>query len=254
VYVACSTSCFGKYPLDQALRIIAELEFNKIDVAIHDGSRHLRPADVAEDVPAAAQRLRMGAGLAPVAFSVEIGAEDDKEYHRQLRAVCRLARLVAVPLITMPAAVPNGSLDHEVERLTGLVREAAQEGVQLAVDTRAGTVTEDPDAAGALCERIPGLGLTFDPSHYLAGPHHGKSFEQVYPYVRHVHLRDTGRGPDQFQVRVGQGEVEYGRIVSQLSRTQYERALTVDIRDIPESPFPMEPEVRKLKYLLESLV
>jgi sugar phosphate isomerase/epimerase len=115
-------------------------------------------------------------------------------------------------------------------------------------------VTEDPYAAAGLCERVPGLGLTFDPSHYLAGPHQAKSFEQVYPYVRHVHLRDTGRGPNQFQVRVGQGEVEYGRIVSQLSRNGYERALTVDIRDIPDSPFPMEPEVRKLKYLLESLV
>ena len=33
-----------------------------------------------------------------------------------------------------------------------------------------------------------------------------------------------------------------------------ERCLTVDIRDIPDCPFPMEPEVRKLKYLLESLV
>jgi sugar phosphate isomerase/epimerase len=254
VYVACSTSCFGKYPLEQALRIISELEFNKIDVAIHDESRHLRPADIAEDVPTAAQRLRMGAGLAPVAFSVEIGTREEKEYHRQLRAVCRLARLVAVPLITMTAAPANVGLDAEVERLTGLVREAAQEGVQLAVDTRAGTVTEDPDAAAVLCERVPGLGLTFDPSHYLAGPHHGKSFEQLYSFVRHVHLRDTGRAPDQFQVRVGQGEVEYGRIVSQLSRNQYERALTVDIRDIPEAPFPMEPEVRKLKYLLESLV
>jgi sugar phosphate isomerase/epimerase len=254
VFVACSTSCFGKYPLEQALRIIAELEFNKIDVAIHDQSLHLRPADVAEDVPAAAQRLRMGAGLAPVAFSVEIDAEEEKEYHRQLRAVCRLARLVAVPLLTMPAGAADGGLDAEVQRLTALVREAAQEGVQLAVDTQAGTVTEDPDAAAELCERVPGLGLTFDPSHYLAGPHQGKSFEQVFPHVRHVHLRDTGRGPNQFQVRVGQGEVEYGRIVSQLSRHQYERALTVDVRDLPDAPFPMEPEVRKLKYLLESLV
>jgi sugar phosphate isomerase/epimerase len=253
VFVACSTSCFGKYPLEQALRIISELEFNKIDVAIHDQSLHLRPADVADDVQSAAQRLRMGAGLAPVAFTVEIDAEGE-EYHRQLRAVCRLARLVAVPLLTMSAGPADGGLDAEVQRLTALTREAAQEGVQLAVDTRTGTVTEDPDAAAALCERVPGLGLTFDPSHYLAGPHQGQPFEQVCPYVRHVHLRDTGRGPDQFQVRVGQGEVEYGRIVSQLSRNGFERALTVDIRDIPDSPFPMEPEVRKLKYLLESLV
>ena len=46
----------------------------------------------------------------------------------------------------------------------------------------------------------------------------------------------------------------FGRIVSQLARCRYERALSVDIRDIPDAAFPMAPEVRKLKYLLESLV
>jgi sugar phosphate isomerase/epimerase len=72
--------------------------------------------------------------------------------------------------------------------------------------------------------------------------------------VRHVHFRDTGRRPDQFQVKVGQGQVEYGKIVSHLDRTGYDRLLTVDIHDIPDSPFVMESEVRKLKFLLESLV
>ncbi len=76
----------------------------------------------------------------------------------------------------------------------------------------------------------------------------------MFPFVRHVHLRDTGRGPDQFQVRVGQGEVEYGRIITQLSALGYDRLLTVAIHDIPDAPFAMEAEVRKLKYLLESLI
>jgi hypothetical protein len=48
--------------------------------------------------------------------------------------------------------------------------------------------------------------------------------------------------------------MEYGRIVAQLARCNYNRLLSVDIRDAPETPFPMQPEVRKLKYLLESLV
>jgi hypothetical protein len=55
-------------------------------------------------------------------------------------------------------------------------------------------------------------------------------------------------------MRIGQGDIEYGRAIAQLDRCRYDRALTVDIRDIPDSPFPIEPEVRKLKYLLESLV
>jgi hypothetical protein len=55
-------------------------------------------------------------------------------------------------------------------------------------------------------------------------------------------------------VRIGQGEVEYGRVIAQLQRLRYDRLLTVAINDVAEAPFAMESEVRKLKFLLESLV
>jgi len=253
VYVACSTLCFARHPLERALRIIGELEFSKLDVAIHEKGPHLKPSEVAADVGLAAQRIRIGPSLTPAAFSVQIEANSAEEYQRQLRAVCRLARMSTVSIIAVPAACSGTSIDAEVKRLTPLVHLALAEGIVLTLPTRIGTLTEHPDTAAELCERIPGLGLTLDPSHYIAGPHQGKSFEQVYPHVRHVHLRDTGRGPEQFQVRVGQGEVEYGRIVAHLSRYNYDRLLTVAIHDTPEAPAAMDAEVRKLKYLLESL-
>jgi sugar phosphate isomerase/epimerase len=209
---------------------------------------------VAADVSLAAQRIRIGPSLSPAAFNVEIETPDDGEFHRQLQALCHLARLSTVAVITLPAAPSGSSIDAEISRLTSLVRLACAEGVILTLETRNGTLTENPDTAVELCKRVPGLGLTLDPSHYIAGPHQGKSFDQVFPYVRHVHLRDTGRGPDQFQVRVGQGEVEYGRIVAHLARYSYDRLLTVEICDIADAPYAMDTEVRKLKYLLESLV
>jgi sugar phosphate isomerase/epimerase len=254
VFVSCSTLCFGSYPLERALGIINDLEFSKIDVAIHERGPHLRPSEVAEDVNRHAQRIRIGSSLSPCAFSVEIEAPDRDEYLRQLRAVCRLARLATVPVLSIPAASAGSGLDAEAERLSELVRVAEAEGVILTVDTRTGTLTENPTVAVDLCERVPALGLTLDPSHYIAGPNQGRNYDQVFPFVRHVRLRDTGRNAEQFQLRIGQGEVEYGRIVAYLARYHYERALSVDIRDIPDAPFPMEPEVRKLKYLLESLV
>ena len=122
------------------------------------------------------------------------------------------------------------------------------------VETRGGTLTEDPAVALELCQRVPGLGLSFDPSHYLTGPYRNHNLDPLYPYVRHVRLRDSGTKPDQFQVRIGQGEIEYGRIINQLERQNYGRLLTVAIRDVPDAPFAMEIEVRKLKFLLESLV
>jgi sugar phosphate isomerase/epimerase len=251
VIVACSTLCFGKYPFERALQIIAELGFSKVDVAIHEEGPHLKPSQVAADVHTSATRLRLGPGLTPCAFSVATESPADTA---EFAAVCRLARLTSVPVVTIAPASSGTGLDAEARRLKKLAVVAAREGVMLTVATLAGTLTETPEAAVELCQRVAGLGLTLDPSHYVAGPNQGASWDAVYPYVRHVHLRDTGAGPNQFQVRIGQGEIEYGKIVSMLARYHYDRVLTVDVRDIPDAPFAMEPEVRKLKYLLESLV
>jgi sugar phosphate isomerase/epimerase len=253
VFVACSTLCFARLSLEESLRRMAELQFSKFDVALHEHGRQLRPSEVADDVGAAAARLREGPGLSPVAFSVEAGATG-AEHDRRFKAVCRLARISAVPLLTVRPAGLEVPLAAEVKRLKRLVALADADGVLVTVSTLTGTHTEMPDAAAALCEKVPGLGLTLDPSHFTAGPNQNKNFDVVYPFVRHAHLRDTGKAPDQFQVRVGQGEVEYGRIVAQLARHRYHRALTVDIRDVPDAPFAMDAEARKLKYLLESLV
>jgi sugar phosphate isomerase/epimerase len=253
VFVACSTLCFGRYPLERALRVIGELEFSKLDVAIHEQGPHLRPSEVVADIGLAAQKIRIGPSLTPAAFSVEIEAAGD-EFNQQLRAICRLARLSTVSVLTLPAASSGSGLDDEVKRLTGLVQMVQSEGLVLTVPTRVGSLTENPAVAKELCERVPGLGLTLDPSHYITGPYAGQSYDDLFPHVRHVHLRDTGRGPGQFQVRVGQGEVEYGRIIAQLERFGYNRLLSVAIHDFADAPFAMDAEVRKLKYLLESLV
>ena len=254
MYVACSTQCFARMPLQPALRLMAELEFSKVDVAISEAGSHLKPSEVAHDVAEAALRIRIGPSLSPAAFSIEFDAGDEEKYLRELKAVCKLARMTAVTLLCIPAGPNGGGLDAEVKRLRPLVQIVESEGLVLTVPTQTGTVTEFPHTARELCDRVPGLGLTLDPSHYINGPHQGAAYDEIFPYVRHVHLRDTGKAPGKFQVRVGQGEVEYGRIISQLQRCHYDRLLSVAVHDVAEAPFAMETEVRKLQYLLESLV
>jgi sugar phosphate isomerase/epimerase len=254
VFVACSTLCFSKEPLESALRHIAELEFNKIDLAIVEDSPHLRPSDVADDLETALHRVRYGPSLTPTALDLNFGAVDSQTYRRRFEAMCRLAKPLTVAVLTIPAAPLGTSFDDEVRRLAELAEVAEGEGLVLTLETHSETLTADPDVAVALCKAVPRLGLTLDPSHYINGPHQGGSFDDVYPYVQNVHFRDTGRKPGDFQVRVGQGEIEYGRVVSQLERHGYNRGLTVSILDSIDNPFDVEVEVRKLKLLLESLL
>jgi sugar phosphate isomerase/epimerase len=251
VYVACSSLCFGRYPLAQALHAISELNFHKVDLALHEAGPHLKPSDVVADGNRVAQMLRK-ANVAFAAFHFEFDCPDADQYRDTLRAVCRLGRVLAVPLVNIAAAPVGTRFTEEVRRLTALNRVAETEGVILTVETHSQMLTADPAVAAELCRQVPGLGLTLDPSHYLVGIHPQPEYDELFPFVRHVRLRDTA--PDRLQVRVGQGQLEYGKIVSQLSRERYSRALCVDIRDTPEPGYAMEPEVRKLKYLLESMV
>ena len=253
MFVACSTLCFARLPLEDALRVIREMNFPKADLALHEPGPHLRPSDVAADVGKAAQWLK-AANLPFAAFHLEIDQPDGPEARSQLKAVCRLARVLTVPLVTVLAAAAGSDLEEDADRLREWAHITAAEGVILTVETRADTLTADPQGAVELCRRVRGLGLTLDPSYYTVGAHGPVGYDHLFPYVRHVRLRDSGTAPELFQVRVGQGEIEYGRIITQLDRFRYDRALTVDVRDVPDNPFPVEPEVRKLKYLLESQV
>ena len=205
-------------PLERALRLIGELEFSKVEIAIHEQGPHLKPSEVLADIALAAQRIRIGPSLSPAAFSVEIEAPTSAGVRQpapgHLQAGADVRRLGP----DHPAASSRSGVDAEILRLRELVHLVETEGLVLTVATRVGTLTETPAMAVELCERVPGLGLTLDPSHYINGPHQGGAVRRVFPYVRHVHLRDTGRAPGKFQVRVGQGEVEYGRIISQLDR------------------------------------
>jgi sugar phosphate isomerase/epimerase len=254
VFVACNTLCFSREPMESAIRHIADLEFRKIDLALFEGENHLRPSQVLENFEASTGRLRAAPSITPSAYGVDFGDAEGAVYRRRFEAICRLAKVQTVAVVTIPAAPIGTPFDDEVKRLAALAGYASREGLVLALMTDAKTLTSDPSAAAALCRAVPGLGLTLDPSHYIQGPLAGGNYDEVFPFVQNVLLRDTGRKPGEFQVRVGQGEIEYGRIVNLLERNGYDRALTVSILDSLDSPFDVEVEVRKLKLLLESLI
>jgi sugar phosphate isomerase/epimerase len=92
--------------------------------------------------------------------------------------------------------------------------------------------------------------VTLDPSHYLCGPHTGRSYDKILKFVYHVHLRDTSK--TELQVRIGQGEIEYGRLINQLRKVSYNRSLSVDIK--PLDDIDHMSEMRKMRLLLESLL
>lgn len=252
--VACSTYCFTKEPFERALRRIAEMEFSRVDLGIGDANIHIRPDDVVENPSAVLARIRQGPTLSFTAITLRTDP-NHADFAKRLDAVAHFGKQLSTPILVLEAAPAGSSFDAEAERLKALIKLISVHGSILTVVTKTGTLAELPETALKLCESVPGLGLTLDPSHLLCGPNQGKSYDELFPYIKHVHLRDSGKTMDQFQVKVGRGEIEYGRVVVSLGRYKIPGSLVVQIEDnLPNLDMEVEAEVRKLGLLLESLI
>jgi sugar phosphate isomerase/epimerase len=113
-----------------------------------------------------------------------------------------------------------------------------------------GCLSDDPDTVRNLCDYVPGIGLTLDPSHYLCSNNKNKNYEKLLKYVYHVHLRDSKK--DRLQVRVGQGEIDYNKLITQLQNAGYKQALSIEMT--PEPDLEMRQELRTFRLLLDSLL
>ncbi|HTI51701.1 MAG TPA: sugar phosphate isomerase/epimerase [Planctomycetaceae bacterium] len=247
MFVAASTRSFSDKSFAEATFQIDDLEYDKVELWLDENQNQLKPSEIVRDPDGFCTRYRESTRLTPVALCLEsdVSIED-------FTVLSRVAKQLRVAQITLPASRLGTPFNSEIDRLREFHKVAGQDGVLISIKTKTGHLTEDPDTAIELCQAVTGLGLTLDPSYYICGPHRGGNFDQVYPFVYHVHLRDTT--PEQLQVPVGLGEMDYARLISQLERVKYNRALSVEILPELTDPASRLIELRKMRLLLESLL
>ena len=249
MFVAATSRCFHNLPLDAALSRLVDLQFTAVEIMIHETGGHITPAEVAADLEGTVKLCRQTHRLTPIAFSFATNASEEESY-RQFSACCKLAKAVKVIAITVRSSELGTPFNGEVERLRKLVDIAAPEGVVVGLQTETNRISQDTGTLATLLDNVRGLGITLDPSQFICGMQGETNYDDLIKDVIHTRLRDTSK--EEFQVRVGQGEVEYGRLVTQLSRAKYTRALCVDV--LPVADTDQNAEMRKIRLLLESLL
>jgi sugar phosphate isomerase/epimerase len=188
VFVAVSTRNFAELTFEDACAQIIDLEFDRIELWLDDRGdhQHLRVADVAADPEAFVTRYREATRLSPAAITVAHDITPDA-----IRGLAKTAKQLRVTQITLPASDLGTPFNAEIERLRELVSVTARDGVRTSIRTQRGTLTEDPHTAVELCQAVPGLGITLDPSHYLRNASPERAMDLVMPYTFHTHLRDS---------------------------------------------------------------
>jgi sugar phosphate isomerase/epimerase len=248
VFVAASLECFPDLSPQEGLEALADLEYSAVEIPIHESGRGLKPSDVHADLERAARFCRDTHRLDIAALDIELAPGPD--YYTHFTSCCKLAKAIKVVSLVIPCSELGTPFNEEIERLRKLVEIASLEGAVVGLKTQIGRMSQDPDTAVVLCDNVKGLRLTLDPSHYVTGPHQGGHIDKVMKYVQHVHLRDSTK--QRLHVRVGQGEIDYGKLISQLGKVGYDRALSVHMT--PIEGFDHRAEMRKMRLLLDSLL
>jgi sugar phosphate isomerase/epimerase len=248
VFVAASTECFPDLSPQDVLEVLADLEFTAIELPIHESGGWVKPSQVHADMERAAHLCRDTHRLDIAALDIELAP--GAAYYDHFAAICKMAKAIKVVTLVIPASELGTPFNEEIERLRKLVEIASLEGAVVGLKTTIGCMTQDPDTAVVLCDNVKGLRLTLDPSHYITGPHQGGNIDKVMRYVPHVHLRDSTK--EKLQVRVGQGLIDYGKLIGQLQKVGYDRALSIKMT--PLEGFDHRAEMRKMRLLLDSLL
>lgn len=247
MFVAASTQCFADKPFAEACQQLTDLEYDKFEIWMDESSPHLKPSDVAANPERFTNLCRELTRLTPIAIDLAHHVPAD-----QFGEICRVGTLLRITQITIPASPLGTPFNEEIDRLRARLTVASEAGIRLSLKTRTGLLTEDPHTAVELCQAVKGLGITLDPSYYLCHPRGQQPYDQIFPHVYHAHLRDTSASA--LQVPVGLGEIDYSRLVNQLRRFHYNRALSVELLPALMGDVDRALEMRKIRMLLETLL
>lgn len=248
MYISATTQCFPGASLNEAVDALAEQEFGYLETFIYEQGGAIKPSDVLNHFDDVAALFRGITRMTPSVFSIDIPSEQD--FKAQFKACCKLAKMNGIVSLVLRSSPLGSPFNEEIERLEYAVEQAFVSGCVVSVLTEKGRISEDLQTTLGFCNRTRGLMCALDPSYYLGEAMQSKLMESLLPFVNHVRLRDSK--PDVYQTKVGQGDFEFGKLINQLDKVGYKRALSVDI--VPQAGADHLVELRKMRMLLESLV
>lgn len=249
MFVAASNDCFHELSFEDCVEKIVDLEFSSIDLTLNDRGNHIRPSDFVDDLDKGIAQCTATRRLSIAGYNLMINKEGE-EYLNVFETCCKLAKATRVVTLTVESGEHGTPFNEEVERFKSLVKIGERYGVRVGMRSKAGHLSADPDTVSVICGHVKGLGLSLDPSQYVYGQERELNYDKLLDYVQTVYLRDSTK--DDLQVRIGQGVIDYGKLINQLQKKGYDRTLVVDIQR--QDDVDHMGELRKMRLLLESLL
>lgn len=253
-----SSNAFVKFSLTDAIEKIARLGFGGIEIMCD--RPHLYPPDF-EDAEIAAVRnalkthglkitnlncftlFAVGDTYLPSWIEPEKERREIRIHHTQ--QCLRLADLLGARHISIPPGGPLDGMDRK--RAAALFHEGLERVIPLAEQLDVKLLIEpEPDL---LIERtsefLPfikevrseAVGLNFDIGHFFCvGEDPGEAFEELYPWVGHVHIEDIAVDRTHKHLIPGQGAIPFQSVFETMKRLEYAGDICLELYPYVEAP------------------
>jgi sugar phosphate isomerase/epimerase len=244
--LACADFSFPLLPHRHALRLIADLGFDGVDIGLFGGGSQLSPDAALSNIPQSARTLSKlitdsslllaDVFLIPGSFDILAANHPDATERGKSRdlfvrclefvTLCEGKHMTALPGIPWEGEVPEASISRSSEELAWRVDKAAVAGVTFSVEPHLESIVENPEATLELIRQTPGLTLTLDYTHFTFQGIPDNRIEDLIPHASHFHAR--GATTERLQMPLKQNMIDYPRVVEALERNGYRGFIGVE--------------------------
>lgn len=262
-----SSISFQDYPLEQALDIMADLGFTRVEMWKHHLHRCKTP-----DLRQAFARLAASRGISMGGLNVVgedyfrpfgtkeefrgtlVGLEADVDYALSLGST----DVLVWEGIRPPNVSDQQCLDTLLPRLIDLFQQAiansSAKGIRLLVEPHPFTVGMSDDFLIALCDALPSrfFGVTFDFCHYGVGRSRDyvEAVRRLGHRIRHIHFSDSDLRSSELHFAPGDGLMDIEALVRVFGEIGYSGTVALDLYS---NPTPVEAARRSVPAVADAL-
>jgi sugar phosphate isomerase/epimerase len=192
------------------------------------------PPHVGPDTSAATRKelARLGPFSALSAHHGDYGDADEDRNAVAIAHTRGLLDLASELGITVVHVIAGERAEREAltRALQANVRDAERHSIKLAIEPIVNRIVGTKASLLDILDRVPGLGVNFDPSHLQVMDHDVVSAaDAVGGKVAHVHLKDATGSRDKFAfVPLGTGEIDLDGMLKTLVRRGYDGAMSIE--------------------------
>lgn len=245
--LACADDTFRLLGHEHIVELVRRLDLDGIDLCLMESRSSLPLDEVREDVAGWAGRVgervhSRGLDVADVFLipwtdfrTLATNHPDPGEraassalFDDVLDFAARLGSpgMTILPGVEWEHETPDESLVRAADELARRLDAARERGVRLSVEAHLGSVAPTPLRALELLERVPGLELTLDYSHFVYQGIPEAEVEVLVPFARHCHVRGARQGRMQAPLR--ESTIDFERMVEALGDAGYDGYLGLE--------------------------